>query len=690
MKKRVWMLAAVLTVCLALTGTALAGNVFAFTEKTVTLFEGETYAAALKREGSFEAEAEIVYTSGKPAVATVSEDGTITAVSKGDTTITATMRRDGKQVGRAQMTVKVLRAVQKVTLNTTKLSVYEPGDPAVADLLKEETEHQVIVVPAGTTITLNTTCTPEDASDRAVTYTGSDAGVAKISNKSLQAVQRGECDLTVASKQNPEVTEVFRVLVIQPVKKITVDAGAKKVAAGGTLQLSASYTPENASITGVTWTSVNPGIATVDENGVVTGIQKGRATIKATAVDGSNTAASVTLDVTQSVTAIEFKDPELSVVTGRNVQAAVKVLPANANDKKVKWSSTDEEIATVQNGRITGKKAGICTIVCESVSNPEVVAYANVTVSQLVTKIECANDPAELTLLTGQTLQTRWNVLPEDATNKELTYKGNHPKVFTVDENGVVTATGRGTANVVATAVDAGRKSGTVKVTVIQPVTGVTIEKPLYYVQRGQSASLRAIPEPRNANNQKVDWSSADEGIMTVRSNGTSTGAMTGITPGQTTVIATTEDGGFTAFASVRVGDFNGAVQIENVDVNTNNEIKIVLRNWSTDLTMELVNFKVECFNQNEEPMVCNIDGEKTYFEGRYPFTLYPGERTSHGMFRFDNHVINEPLGMVKVTILSWKDANGVTWWIPEYDQTTVTWTRYNNNTYQNPEQGIG
>ena len=59
-------------------------------------------------------------------------------------------------------------------------------------------------------------------------------------------------------------------------------------------------------------------------------------------------------------------------------------------------------------------------------------------------------------------------------------------------------------------------------------------------------------------------------------------------------------------------------------------------------------------------------------------------------MFRFDNHVINEPLGMVKVTILSWKDANGVTWWIPEYDQTTVTWTRYNNNTYQNPEQGIG
>ena len=687
--KKILILAAALVLLLGLAGTAMAANVFLFTERSVSINEGETYASALKREGAYEAEAVIEYTSGKPSVATVSEDGLVTGVSKGETTITATMTRDGKRIGRTQMTVKVLRPVQKVTLNTTKLSVYEPDDPAVAELLKEETEYQVIVMPAGSTIALGATCTPEDASNRAVTFTSSDAGVAKVSEKSLRAIQKGECDLTVASKQNPDVTEFFRVLVIQPVKKITIDAGSKRVAAGGTLQLSASFAPDNATMPGVTWESMTPGTATVDENGVVTGLKKGQATIKATAIDGSNISARVALEVTQSVMGIEFKNANLSVVTKRSVQAEVKVLPANANDKKVKWSSSDEEIATVQNGRIMGNKAGTCTIICESVDNPDVVAYATVTVTQLVTAIECVNDPAELSLLTGQTLQTRWNVLPEDATEKGLTFKSNHPKVFTVDENGMVTATGRGTAHVVATAVDAGRKSGTVKLTVIQPVTGVTIQKPLYYVQRGQTASLRAVPEPRDANNQKVYWSSADEGIMSVRSNGTSTGSMLGIAPGRTTVIATTEDGGFTAMASVRVGDFNGAVQIENLDVNVNNEVRIVLRNWSTDLTMENVSFKVECFNLDGEPMVCNLDGVSTYFEGRYPELLYPGERSSHGLFRFDNSMIQEPLGAVQVTILSWKDTDGMTWWIPEADQPVLKWNR-TNNTYINPEQGIG
>ena len=164
---------------------------------------------------------------------------------------------------------------------------------------------------------------------------------------------------------------------------------------------------------------------------------------------------------------------------------------------------------------------------------------------------------------------------------------------------------------------------------------------------------------------------------------------MLGIAPGRTTVIATTEDGGFTAMASVRVGDFNGAVQIENLDVNVNNEVRIVLRNWSTDLTMENVSFKVECFNLDGEPMVCNLDGVSTYFEGRYPELLYPGERSSHGLFRFDNSMIQEPLGAVQVTILSWKDTDGMTWWIPEADQPVLKWNR-TNNTYINPEQGIG
>ena len=319
MRKKCLIWSLVLALCLSIAAPALAANVFLFTEKNISVFEGASVQTALRREGNYAGDGEITYSSARTNVATVAEDGTITGVNKGQTEITASLIRNGKRVGQARTTVKVLRAVQKVTLNTNRLSVYNPDDPAVTSLLREPTDHQVLVLPAGTTITLSTTCTPEDASNRQISYTSSDAGVAKVTNTSLRAMQRGECDLTVASVQNPEVTETFRVLVIQPVKKIQIDAGSRKVAAGSTLQLKAICSPENASITSVTWTSKNPNIATVDENGVVTGLKKGSANIVATAADGSKISATAFLTVTQSVTSISFAQDNIPVVAGRTV-----------------------------------------------------------------------------------------------------------------------------------------------------------------------------------------------------------------------------------------------------------------------------------------------------------------------------------------------------------------------------------
>ena len=65
-------------------------------------------------------------------------------------------------------------------------------------------------------------------------------------------------------------------------------------------------------------------------------------------------------------------------------------------------------------------------------------------VVQLVTKIECTNSASELSLKVGETGQLRWNALPEDATNKNLTYRSLHPRIATVDENGVIKAVSRG------------------------------------------------------------------------------------------------------------------------------------------------------------------------------------------------------------------------------------------------------
>ena len=691
MKKRLVLWALVLALCLVAAVPAMAANVFRFTEKTINLYEGETVQAELLRDGSYAGDGEIEFLSSKQNIATVSRDGVITAITKGSSNVQAVLKRNGRQVGKAAVLVNVLRRVTKVTLNTTKLSVYEPDEPAVASMLKEPTDHRVLVVPAGGTVSLAATCTPTDASNLKVTFTASDAGVVRVTGAALKALQRGECDLTVASVQDPEVTETFRVLVIQPVKKITVDAGDKKVAVGARLQLKAVCAPDNASITAVTWTSKTPAIATVDENGVVTGLKKGYANIVATAADGSNIAGTVTLTVTQPAEAISFTNSQIEVTTGKTVSARYSVLPADTTDKTVSWSTSDPSVATVRNGQVTGVKAGTCLLTATSNSNPEVYATATVVVSQLVSKVECANAASELSIKVGEYVQTRWTLSPDDATNKGLTFRTNAPKVATVDENGMVKAIGRGVATITAQAKDSGRRQGYARVTVIQPVTGVSMQYPLYYVQRGGYRSVRAICQPRNANNQKIIWSSMDESVATIKSNGTSTGSVHGVYNGTTTITGYTEDGGFTANATIKVANFNGAVMVEELFVDANNKIRITMRNMSRDITLANVHYVIECFDMEGKPFICNKDGESMTFEGNYPHTLYPMDRTAHGAFNFKDYVIDRPLGAVALTVTSWKDSEGVTWTIPESERIRTTWTRLapvNNNNNQGP--GVG
>lgn len=680
----IWVL--VLTLCLAAAGPALAANVFLFTEKEIKVFEGETCQTELRREGNYDGEGQIVYSCANPAIATVSGDGMVTAVGKGRTQVVAQLMRDGRQVGKATAVVNVLRAVTKVTLNTTKLSVYEPDDPAVSGLLKEpedETElaelakRQVLVVPAGTVITLAATCTPKDASNLKVQFTSTDVGVANVTGTSMKAIQKGECDLIVSSVQNPEVTEVFRVLVIQQIKQIQINSTSKQVAAGSTMQLTATCLPDNASIPKVTWSSRAPAVATVDENGVVTGLKRGSAMIIATAADGGRAAQNITISVTQPVTGVAITQAEIPVIVGRNAMAKATVMPTDATDRTVTWSTSDTSIATVNKyGQLTGVKAGECTVIATSNSNPEVQAEARVVVSQLVTKIENVNNQSELTLRVGEVVQTRWNVLPDDATDKELTFRSNYPKLASVNESGLVTALNRGVATIVATAKDAGRRQGNVKITVIQPVTGVSVRNPLYYIQRGSYGYPRADVQPNNANNKNVTWYSENEYVAAIVSGKANPGKVSGVSNGVTTITAVTEDGGFIASAQVKVADFNHAIQIDDLYVNSDNKIKIVLRNGSQDLNITHVYCTVACYDENEDPFICNTDGERLDFDVEYPKTLMPYDRTIHGSFNFKNWVVDRTLGAVVLTVVAWKDDNGIKYTIPEQYRPQKEWTR--------------
>ncbi len=671
MKKRLLTALLLVTgICLLAAWPALAADAFRFTEKEVTVFEGDTWQAELVREGAPAEEGTITWTSRNTKAATVDADGVVTGVLKGKATIVAELKI-GKRSWKAQVSVKVARRVLNVTLSTEKLAVFAYDDPAIFDLLEEAPEVPVLAVGTGRTLTLSAVCTPEDASDTGILFSTSDAGIARVRGRELRGMQPGECDLTIQSRQNPEITEVYHVIVTNPITKLDILAGDKKVAAGDTLQLDVNYTPNTATIQQVEWSSRTPAVATVDENGLVTGLKKGQVIIDAKARDGSGKTAAVTLTVTQTATSLTLKESSVQVITGRTVALHAEVLPKETNDKTVSWYSSDERIATVSNGQVRGVKAGTCEITCVSNSNPELSATAQVEVIQQVTKIEFSpKEGISLDVRTSQ--QLYWTVYPEDATRKDVTFTSSNNRVATVDANGVVTGVSRGSVTITATAADGSRRTGSVRVTVTQPVEGVSIQYNVYHVQIHRSLNVKALLQPSNANNTRMSWSTDDPHIATVKGTST-TGTVYGQSAGTTFVTGVTEDGGFSASAEIRVADFNGAIMIEDLRVK-DNKILIQLRNMS-DFIIDSVRMTAECYNDEGEPMICNEDGESNTFVIDYIYPLDPGERSDTNGFVFKNVPFDALLGAVTVRVVRWTDSQGYTRNITvEEDQPIRTW----------------
>ena len=532
----------------------------------------------------------------------------------------------------------------------------------------------MILLSAGKSIELRATVTPADASSKKVNFSSSDEGVLKVGATSAKALQAGECDLTLTSVQNPEVTRTWHVLVVQPTRKITVSSPSGKLLnVGESVTLSAEFEPYNTSIQAVTWSSRNPEVATVDENGTVTGLRRGNVTIKAEAADGSGKAATISLTVARKPTGITFRETELYLATGQNGYVHVTVLPQDANEKGVTFSSSDPGIATVNNaGQVRGVRRGECEIIATSKADPSVTASLPVQVVQKVTKIEFTSS---LTIPVKTSGQLTWEVLPADATIKDVTFTSSNKKVATVDQNGVVTGYTRGTSVITATATDGSRRKGTIRVTVTQPVEGMHIQYELYHVQLEGSRNVKAVIEPSNANNLNVHFSVDDPNVASVRDS-RNIARVRGLQEGTTILTGVTEDGGFSGTTVIRVADYNRAVVVDDLYLEGQN-IRMILRNRS-NFPVEKVVFQVDTYDAEGNPLVCNADGASTSFIGSYRLTLNPDEETEH--YRFDYGDWVQPIdriGTVTVTILSWTDSEGYTWNVAEDQRPNQTYRRY-------------
>lgn len=670
--KNIWKIVMLTVLCVSLLCgvTAMAeADRFQFEKTNLTVFEGNTLELSLIRQGNCAADGELTFVSGRGNIAAVDENGVVTGLTKGQSTITATLKTE-KRTWKASVTVTVARAVTDIAVNETSLTLYDAADPLISHLTGGAGD-RVLLLRKGKQVSIRATLSPNDANNRRYTVASSDTDVVRVSGSTLTARGAGECIVTVASESNPEVSVDYRVIVVTPVTGVTVTADTKTLFIGTTAQLTATVKPADASITGVKWESTNEKVAVVDEYGVVTGVGRGQATIRATAADGGGQRASVNVTVKQQPESITLSGLSGNIRVGGGVTLKATVLPNTTSDKAVVWSTSDASVATVSaNGYVKGVRAGSCTITCQSKTFPEVYAQIDVTVYAPVTSITFNEKKPSVAV--GRSIALSWTVKPQDATDSSVSFSTNKPDVVSVSDDGIVTGLKRGECYVYATANDGSGKKATIRVTVTQPVTGVTMKYTSQNVGLNKYTTNTAILEPANADNKKMQWTSQDERIATVSGNGLNP-KVTGRAWGTTTIIGTTDDGSYVVTYTINVGSRKDALRITNLWAE-NNAAKIVVYNAS-NLTITKFYYTIYLYNAFGEPLVCNTDGRSFSFKGTYNFTLAPGEATRHGQFSFGREYIKPyGVGQVVMRINGYDIEGGEHYDIPANDQPEFTW----------------
>ena len=319
------------------------------TTLTVTAGEEETLTATVKPDDA--TDKTVTWTSSNTAIATV-KDGKVKGIKAGTATITA-QAGDKKATCKVVVTKSVIE-VTSITLDKTTLSL-----------------------TVGAEETLTATVKPDNATDKTVTWTSSNTAIATVKDGKVKGVKAGTATITAKAGSKTATCKVTVTKATIAVTSITLNKTTLSLTVGAEETLTATVKPDNATDKTVTWTSSNTAIATV-KDGKVKGIKEGTATITAKAGDKTATCKVTVSKATVAVTSVTLNKTSLSLKVNQEETLIATVKPDNATDKTVKWSSSNTSVATVNNGKVKGIKAGTAVITAKAGDKS---AKCNVTVT---------------------------------------------------------------------------------------------------------------------------------------------------------------------------------------------------------------------------------------------------------------------------------------------------------------------
>ena len=419
---------------------------------TVELIDGESITLTATVTPEDAANKEVRWSCGHSNIQVT--NGKVTASFKPGTKTTTI---NGKEaLGQGTITATTVDGNKKATC---KVIVYAKTI-AVSGLRLSETS---LHLNKGEEHMLKATIQPGDATEKSVQWTSFDPSVVSVSQDGLvTAVGGGKATITASAGG---ISATCSVDVNVPATSISLNAELLSLAKGTSAVLTATVLPDDAMDKTVRWSSDNPGVASVDQNGKVSAVEVGRA--KITASVGDVSASCSVLCIAVPVSAVVLDKTSLSLVKGSAETLTATVSPADATDKTVRWSSDNPSVASVdQHGLVTAVNTGEATI---TAAVGEISATCIVSVFVPVTSVTL--NPANMTLIVGETATLEVLILPEEATDKDVMWYSSDPEVAFV-EAGSITAVSFGEAVITA---QVGNQSASCALTVLaDSSSGVT------------------------------------------------------------------------------------------------------------------------------------------------------------------------------------------------------------------------
>lgn len=389
-----------------------------------------------------------------------------------------------------------------------------------------------------------------------IIYSSKDSNIADVNSEGLITPHNvGETEILVKSSNGLElkvkVTVMRSYIYVQDVKidKTNIQLRLNDVT---TAKITPEVLPDNADNKSLSWTSSNPGVATVDANGNVTAIGVGETIITVKTLDGSNIERTCRVNVTKKETTILVQNIKLDKTTinldlngTRTAKITATIEPANASNKSVSWTSSNPGVATVDtNGNVTAVGVGSTTISIKALDGSNVTksCQVNVTRSPIkVTSVSLNTNQLELDLTKdSHTATLTATVSPSDADNKNIKWESENPNVATVS-NGVVTAVGEGSTEIIARSEDNSQIFATCGVNVIR---GIMIRANTDQYLDLVNDNLMLYVEQIGANaNDTITWTVDNSNVVKLVSPTNSNVKVQRVGEGTTTVRATSSSG---------------------------------------------------------------------------------------------------------------------------------------------------